>query len=221
MPNENEYTELITGAHRDKPRFTEWVYQLTEPVLNARQDLAYMIKQYDLDLAEGTQLDAIGVRVGVTRQLKLRITDVFFAFDDVDGIGFDLGIWKTPRDDTYGITELGDEVYRVLLKAKIALNQYGGKNEALDDLLRLVMSAFGVNSAQWSYVDNQDMSIDIYVFKRSVPPIVWEIFSKKVFTLNHAGVQESVWPSIAGNLATTDGVLLTTDNDDFLLMDLK
>ena len=137
MPNENEYTELITGAHRDKPRFTEWVYQLTEPVLNARQDLAYMIKQYDLDLAEGTQLDAIGVRVGVTRQLKLRITDVFFAFDDVDGIGFDLGIWKTPRDDTYGITELSDEVYRVLLKAKIALNQYGGKNEALDDLLRL------------------------------------------------------------------------------------
>ena len=83
------------------------------------------------------------------------------------------------------------------------------------------MSAFGVNSAQWSYVDNQDMSIDIYVFKRSVPPIVWEIFSKKVFTLNHAGVQESVWPSTAGNLATTDGVLLTTDNDDFLLMDLK
>ncbi len=53
MPNENEYTELITGAHRDKPRFTEWVYQLTEPVLNARQDLAYMIKQYDLDCARG------------------------------------------------------------------------------------------------------------------------------------------------------------------------
>lgn len=221
MPNENEYTELIAGAHREKPRFTEWVYQLTEPVLEARNGLADMIKQYDIDLAEGKQLDAIGVRVGVSRQLKLRITDVFFAFDDVDGIGFDLGIWKTPRDDEYGITELGDDVYRVLLKAKVALNQYKGKNESLDDLLRLVMNAFGVNTAQWSYVDKQDMSIDIYVFKKMVPPIVWELFSKKVFTLNHAGVQESVFPSIAGNLATTDGVLLTTDNGDLLLMDLK
>ena len=86
MANENEYTELIAGAHREKPRFTEWVYQLTEPVLEARQGLADMVNQYDIDLAEGKQLDAIGVRVGVSRYLKLRITDVFFAFDDVLGV---------------------------------------------------------------------------------------------------------------------------------------
>lgn len=220
MANENEYTELIAGAYREKPRFTEWVYQLTEPVLEARQGLADMVNQYDIDLAEGKQLDAIGVRVGVSRYLKLRITDVFFAFDDVDGIGFDLGVWKTPRDGTYGITELGDDIYRILLKAKVALNQYGGKNDALEEMLKLVMEAFGVNTAQWAYVDNQNMNIDLYVFKKSVPPIVWELFSKKVFSLNHAGVQERVFPSMAGNLATTDGVILTTENDDLLLMDL-
>ena len=127
MANENEYTELIAGAHREKPRFTEWVYQLTEPVLEARQGLADMVNQYDIDLAEGKQLDAIGVRVGVSRYLKLRITDVFFAFDDVDGIGFDLGVWKTPRDGTYGITELGDDIYRILLKAKVRSTSTAGR----------------------------------------------------------------------------------------------
>ena len=221
MPNENEYTELIAGAHRERPRFTEWVYQLTKPVLEARLGLADMINRYDVDLAEGKQLDAIGVRVGVNRRLRLRISDVFFAFDDVGGVGFDLGVWKTPRDDAYGVTELSDNVYRMLIKAKIALNQYRGTNESVKELLELVMSAFNVTSAQWSYVDNQDMSVDIFISRASAPPIVCEIFSKNVFTLNHAGVEERVRLAISGNLATTDGTALATEKGDYLLMDFK
>jgi hypothetical protein len=221
MANENEYTDLIAGSHRGKERFTEWIYQLTEPLRKARLAIADFVTDYDIDYAEGDQLDAVGVRVGLSRKLKFKITDVFFAFDDVDGVGFDLGIWQTARDDTYGVTELGDDVYRTVLKAKIALNQYTGKNEALQQLLEQISAAFGITTAQFAYVDSQDMAITIYVDRSTAPPIVWEIFTNDVLTLNHAGVGLTVEDGVAGSLATSEGKILTTDDGDILLMDIK
>lgn len=220
MANENEYTQLIAGAHREKPRFTEWLYQLTQPLLAARTAIKGFVLDYDIDYATGAQLDAVGVRVGEARKLALKITDVFFAFDDVDGVGFDLGIWQTARDDTYGITELSDEVYRVLLKAKVALNQYGGKNEDLIQLIDLISQAFGLNTSQIAYVDSQDMSVTVYIDKARVPPIVWQLFYNKVIALNHAGVLENIVNGVGGNLAATNGTLLTDDSGDLLFIDI-
>lgn len=220
MANENEYTQLIAGAHREKPRFTEWLYQLTQPLLAARTAIKGFVLDYDIDYATGAQLDAVGVRVGEARKLALKITDVFFAFDDVDGVGFDLGIWQTARDDTYGITELSDEVYRVLLKAKVALNQYGGKNEDLIQLIGLISQAFGLNTSQIAYVDSQDMSVTVYIDKARVPPIVWQLFYNKVIALNHAGVLENIVNGVGGNLAATNGTLLTDDSGNLLFIDI-
>nr|DAG77413.1 MAG TPA: Protein of unknown function (DUF2612) [Caudoviricetes sp.] len=220
MANENEYTQLIAGAHREKPRFTEWLYQLTQPLLAARTAIKGFVLDYDIDYATGAQLDAVGVRVGEARKLALKITDVFFAFDDVDGVGFDLGIWQTARDDTYGITELSDEVYRVLLKAKVALNQYGGKNEDLIQLIDLISQAFGLNTSQIAYVDSQDMSVTVYIDKARVPPIVWQLFYNKVIALNHAGVLENIVNGVGGNLAATNGTLLTDDSGNLLFIDI-
>lgn len=220
MANENEYTQLIAGAHREKPRFTEWLYQLTQPLLAARAAIKGFVLDYDIDYATGAQLDAVGVRVGEARKLALKITDVFFAFDDVDGVGFDLGIWQTARDDTYGITELSDEVYRVLLKAKVALNQYGGKNEDLIQLIDLISQAFGLNTSQIAYVDSQDMSVTVYIDKARVPPIVWQLFYNKVIALNHAGVLENIVNGVGGNLAATNGTLLTDDSGNLLFIDI-
>lgn len=220
MANENEYTQLIAGAHREKPRFTEWLYQLTQPLLAARTAIKGFVLDYDIDYATGAQLDAVGVRVGEARKLALKITDVFFAFDDVDGVGFDLGIWQTARDDTYGITELSDEVYRVLLKAKVTLNQYGGKNEDLIQLIDLISQAFGLNTSQIAYVDSQDMSVTVYIDKARVPPIVWQLFYNKVIALNHAGVLENIVNGVGGNLAATNGTLLTDDSGNLLFIDI-
>ena len=56
MASQNEYTELIAGAHREKPRFTEWVYQLTEPVAEARSRMKQFVRDFDIDYAVGSQL---------------------------------------------------------------------------------------------------------------------------------------------------------------------
>lgn len=221
MANQNSYTGLIAGTHREKERFNEWVYQLTEPFAVARERLADMPTAYDIDFAEGAQLDAVGVRVGLARKLKLRISDIFFAFDDVDGIGFDLGIWKEPRDSTFGITELGDDIYRKVLKAKVALNQYGGKNEDVEAMLNLISDAFELNSTSFSYIDGQDMSIRLSIKKDKVPPIVWKIFASGVFKLNHAGVEQSLTDRIEGVLATMDARMMASASDDLYLMDVK
>lgn len=219
--DENSYTRLIAGAHQGKERFTEWIYQLTQPLVEAQKTLIDGYKIFDLDLAEGEQLDALGVRIGVTRKLKIKIADVFFAFDDVDGKGFDLGIWQTPRDDKVGITVLSDEVYRQVLKAKVALNQYTGKNEDFAALLQQIQRAFGLSSGTMSYVDMQDMTINVYLDRSRIPPIVWELFSTGVLSLNHAGVLMNVIDGVVGNLATTKGVPLSTDANDLLYMDIN
>ena len=221
MANQNSYTELIAGAHREKERFNEWVFQLTEPLSVAGGRLAGMPNEYDIDFAEGAQLDAVGVRVGLSRKLNIRIADVFFAFDNVDGLGFDLGIWKEPRDSAFGITELGDDIYRKLLKAKVALNQYSGKNEDVEALANLISDAFEFNSATFSYGDEQDMSISISINKNKVPPVVWQIFDSGIFKLNHAGVEQSVSERIEGALATMCGDPMASDEGDFYLMEVK
>jgi len=219
MANENEYTGLIAGAHKDKERFTEWVYQLTEPVLEAREGLLAFVKDYDVDLAEDTCLDAVGVRVGAARKIKARIDDVFYARDDVDGKGFDIGIWKTPKDDSYGINSLADEQFRGFIKTKIALNHYGGTNEEVLVMLDKIREAFGLTYGQIFYVDNQDMSIEFCLSKKRNASILLALFENDVIPFNNAGVLQNISETVPMYLATTTGVLLETGDGTQLVMD--
>lgn len=136
-------------------------------------------------------------------------------------MGFDLGVWQTARDDAYGITVLSDEIYRIVLKAKVAINQYTGRNEDLMALIDQISTAFGVTTAQIAYVDTQDMRITVYIDKSRVPPIVWQILSNRIIALNNAGVLEIIENGVAGNLAATDRTLLTDDSGNLLYIDIS
>ena len=136
-------------------------------------------------------------------------------------MGFDLGVWQTARDDAYGITVLSDEIYRIVLKAKVAINQYTGRNEDLMALIDQISTAFGVTTTQIAYVDTQDMRITVYIDKSRVPPIVWQILSNRIIALNNAGVLEIIENGVAGNLAATDRTLLTDDSGNLLYIDIS
>ncbi|WP_418941077.1 hypothetical protein [Parasutterella excrementihominis] len=43
MSDANRYTELIAGAHFDKPRYQQFIYELTEPLNEARKRLAVFV----------------------------------------------------------------------------------------------------------------------------------------------------------------------------------
>ena len=188
----NEYTELIAGAHVDSSRFREWLYVLTEPLRVARERLAAMQSDFDVDTAVGKQLDAIGVRVGVSRHLPMTLTGVYFALDDEDGIGLDLGVWKGRYDPTDGTATLGDETYRAVIRAKILTNAWNGETGTLPEFLSAVVGFFGVESKVLDLQDLQTMHVALHLTKGTTPPIVWELFSRRIIDVTAAGVSIAI-----------------------------
>lgn len=187
MPT-NEYTDLIAGYHVGKDRYTAWVFTLTEPLRIARERLAALREDFDVDTAIGAQLDAVGVRVGVSRTLPMTLTDVYFALDDVDGIGLDLGVWKGVYDPVDGTTTLGDETYRSVIKAKIAQNHWDGTRGSLPDFLGEVLGQFGQPAKVLDLEDLDTMHVVLHLTKDTTTPIVWELFSRRIIDVTAAGV---------------------------------
>lgn len=188
MADRNEYTDLIAGYHVGKDKFQQWVFTLTEPLRIARERLAALRDDFDVDKAVGPQLDAIGVRVGVSRSLPMTLTDVYFALDDVDGIGLDLGVWKGTYDPVDGTTTLGDETYRAVIKAKIAQNHWDGTRGSLPDFLGEVLGQFGQPAKVLDLEDLDTMHVVLHLTKDTTPPIVWELFSRRIIDVTAAGV---------------------------------
>lgn len=197
MSDQNEYTSLIAGAHFEKPKFQQWIYELTEPLLEVRRRLAQMREDFDVDTAIGVQLDAIGVRVGVGRQLPIKLTGVYFALDDVEGYGFDFGVWKGPYDPDDGMTVLDDETYRAVIKAKILSNKWNGENGTLPEYLSSALSYFGVDAKVLDMQDMQNMHIALHLTKATTPPIVWELISRRIVDVAAAGVSLKIVDNVS------------------------
>ena len=119
------YTSLITSEHNDKPNFMAVIAALCQPFVDGQAVLNAMPQDYDIDTAVAAQLDTVGLWVGQSRNITTPLTGVYFALDTA-GVGLDQGTWFGPFDSTTGLTSLPDDSYRVLLKAKIANNQWAG-----------------------------------------------------------------------------------------------
>lgn len=116
-----------------------------------------MIRKFDVDSANGAQLDIIGLWVGRSRVVTTPISNVYFSWD-TDGLGWDQGNWQGPYDPDAGFTSLSNDVYRLVLKAQIAINQWDGTVGHLEELLELIFSGTGI---EMQIIDNMDMSISI------------------------------------------------------------
>ncbi|MBU5379523.1 DUF2612 domain-containing protein [Pantoea septica] len=119
-----------------------------------------MLTAFDIDSAVGVQLDVLGEWIGRTRVVSQPISGVYFSFD-TDGLGWDQGVWQGPFDPDAGFTSLSDDTYRVILKAKIAINSWDGQNDSLPAILETALDGSGL---RMQIVDNQDMTISVWVF---------------------------------------------------------
>lgn len=135
-----EYLDLITSEHQGKPDFTKVVTFSVSPLVRVQELLASMIPLFDLDTPpRGDQLDIIGKWVGVSREIAVPIpgADVFFTWDDTEALGWDSGTWApldssgtpVPPTPVTEITVLPDDAYLVLIRARIAANQWDGTTE--------------------------------------------------------------------------------------------
>ncbi|WP_029570116.1 DUF2612 domain-containing protein [Pantoea ananatis] len=156
----SKYTDLITNWQRGKPLFTQHVDLSTRPLADVASTLNGLLTAFDIDKAVGVQLDILGEWIGRSRTVALPISGVYFSFD-TDSLGWDQGVWQGPYDPDSGYTSLSDETYRIILKAKIAINQWDGTNETLRAILDTALAGSGLTM---QIVDGQDMTISIWVF---------------------------------------------------------
>lgn len=194
------YTGLITSEHSDKPKFVAMVGFLTGIIADISAIIQSMPTDFDLDAAVGAQLDAVGVRVGQTRNLTTPLTDVYFSLDMV-GLGLDESVWLGPYDPTTGLVALPDDAYRTLLRAVIAANNWDGT----------IPGAYAV----WSILfpdriiliqDNGDMTMDVILMDPSPDSITKALLTGGYLSLRPAGVgvRNYILPSVAGPIFGLD-----------------
>lgn len=157
MADADQYLDLLTSQHARKPKFRATVAASVQGLVDAQNLLASLPAKFDLDDAVGVQLDAVGLWVGIKREILTPIEGVYFSFG-VEGVGFGQGYWRGPYEPTQGLTSLPDEFYRKLLRARIALNHWNGTIDAIADVLE------GLFPDNTFYVeDGQNMSIRIAI----------------------------------------------------------
>ncbi|VVD29149.1 DUF2612 domain-containing protein [Paraburkholderia dioscoreae] len=158
MAQISDYTDLVTSEHADKPKFMATIEALTSCFVDLRNFQQSVPEAFDLDDAVGVQLDAVGLWVGIGRQVATPLTGVYFSLD-VSGLGFDQGVWQGPFDPSTGLTTLDDETYRMLIRARIGANHWDGTAETSVAILRSIFDT----SSRVFIQDHDDMSISICI----------------------------------------------------------
>lgn len=192
------YLNLITSLYRDQPRFMGLCEALTAPLVEAQALLEDVRTAYDLDTAVGVQLDTVGQWVGRSRDLATPLTGVYFSWDE-SGVGWAEGAWKGLYDPETGMTSLGDEFYRMLLRAKIAANAWDG---TIPGAYQVWETLFGDSGLMILLQDCQDMSMVVGV-AGAIPDAVFRaLLSGGYLPLKPAGVRirHYALPVVAGPL---------------------
>lgn len=177
MQNLDYYKRLVSSEYRHSPRFTAMVQKLLSYGLEIDDSINNMIVAFEVDNASTAQLDILGQIVGVSRQLNFEISvasisDVICPSPAEMASGKVYPIIYTPTPDKLASTpmltgyppaEMGvdnlldDEVFRLMIKARIIQNTWKGTIGELYDLWDAVMGA----NKKLSIEDLQDMSYNI------------------------------------------------------------
>lgn len=146
----------IINEYRDKQRMVRWLTitpEIANQHLEAPLDKVY--GSYDVDTVNGEMLDVIGRIVGVPRPiLRSAEFDVFGYAGNDSYTSYNIAPYI--GDGAAVDAPLNNDLYRKLVKAKIARNISDG---TADSIIQLVEIIVGVKVT--ALVDNQDKSFDI------------------------------------------------------------
>lgn len=129
----NKYLDNITSQHRDKPKFIAWISRSLTIVDHAYMTIKSIDSNFDIDNSIGKQLDVLGTIIGRKRLLT---------FQPLNG-----------HDPV-----LDDATYRLVLKAKIAMNMWDGTIPQIYEIWGNIFKDIGLQIQ-----DNQDMSFNAYI----------------------------------------------------------
>lgn len=124
------YLDLFTSQYQGSPKLLKWAQVVLQYFDDCFACLNTFDKSFDLFTAVGAQLDILGTIVGVGRTVSFQ--------------------------PTVGSPTLGDDDYRLLVKARIAFNQWNGK---IDSLQAIWLQLFP--SGNIAVIDGQNMSMTV------------------------------------------------------------
>lgn len=138
MPDSNvEYLKLITSEHYNKPNY----YNYVKSFLDLCSPIGNVLRQFDeifnLENAVGDQLDKLGELVGVSR--KLPIVD-----EDIPSV-------------------LGDDSFRLVIKAKILKDHWDGTRQGMEEIMDAIFP-----DLSYDIVDNYNMTLTVTVIDPSI-----------------------------------------------------
>jgi hypothetical protein len=167
-----QYENLIVPEHQGQPNFTATIDLSCQPFVDGQNELAEFPTLFDLDVAVGVQLDAVGVRVGRSRQVNVPLTNVYFAWD-TPGLGWDQGYWQGPFDPSTGVVSLDDATYRLLLRAVILTNTWNGTVNGAAPALAVIFNNTLTPGTLIFIYNGMDMTETIGI-AGEVPPVIFQ-----------------------------------------------
>ncbi len=173
----------LTSQHKDRPRFAASLAAVVAPVMDLTALLAHLPRDFDLDHAVGVQLDQVGQWVGKTRRIATPL-DCYFSLG-VPGLGFGEGLWKGPYSPDSGIIDLPDDIYRLILRAKVAANRWDGTAPGAYAVWR---EAFADKSVLFIQ-DNQDMSLLVGIAGNTLDAASLSLLTTGALPLKPEGVR--------------------------------
>jgi len=208
MMTQDDYVQLITTEHRSQPHFQAAVRQLVAGFVDGGDVTQSFVSDFDIDSAVGVQLDAIGLWVGISRNLPVPITDVYFSWDSTASVGWDSGYWRGPFDPETEMSSLPDADYRQLIRAKIAANSWDGTLGSASAIWRVAFNGEQVIIIQ----DNQDMSMTVGFVGPPMTAVQQALLVGGYLPLKPAGVRVKFFA-----IPVNDGPLFSWDADSELL----
>jgi len=185
LPTLDDYLNLATSLYRGKPNFTALCTALMQPLVDLQGLLGAVRSGFDLDTAVGAQLDQVGEWVGRSRYLAVPLEGVYFSWG-IPGVGWGQGSWKGPYDPESGMVALPDDVYRTLLRAKIAANSWDGTIPGAYEVWQTLFKGSGPIIV---IQDLQDMTMVVGVAGQSLDAVTRSLLVHGYLPLKPAGVR--------------------------------
>jgi len=150
--------DRIYSQYSNKPKAVQW-YKITETMTD---DLKSGIDQirytYDIDAANGKQLDTLGAIVNISRTI---IVDLIFNRTICGPVRSQCGPISSQFNpiSVKSDTDLSDDYYREVIRAKVAINM----SEATIEDIMYAISLLVPNADSVELIDNEDMTFEVTV----------------------------------------------------------
>lgn len=149
--------DRIYAQYRDKPKAVAW-YAIARKLGGSIEAAAEAVrKSYDIDTAVGEQLSVIGRIVVAPRSFvgSMPMSPGLFDLTDGDEFGDDEAMFSALTIDQDG--QLSDELYRLVIKAKIVRNNGDATIESILDGMNFLLPKAQVLRV----TDGEDMSFSV------------------------------------------------------------